>query len=391
MGTSFTLFRIAGTELKIHWSFALILVWGAVVFGIGASSILTGMLYGMLVIVLLFVCVTLHEFGHAIAAKRYQIKVPSIVLLPIGGVANLERAPDKPKQELVIAIAGPAVNVLIVAVLAPIALISSQLEGAQSFNLLALNEMLGRVNSPGVTNLLVYLIGINIMLALFNLLPAFPMDGGRVLRALLALTMPYVRATRIAVMVGRLLAIPLAIWGIMQGNILLLLVAFFVYVGGGAEREAVESKSVLRTVRAGSAVNPDAARLYTSERISRAVELIMTSSQTDYPVFDLSNRFVGVLVRPRLVEALRNQGPDTRVPDVMTPASEIPVVSPEMTLADVWEQMAQRGSRVAVVQDGAEFRGIINLDDIAEVFQVVGASLERTQRTQLPTANSQQA
>lgn len=113
-------------------------------------------------------------------------------------------------------------------------------------------------------------------------------------------------------MVGRLLAIPLAIWGIMQGNILLLLVAFFVYVGGGAEREAVESKSVLRTVRAGSAVNPDAACLYTSERISRAVELIMTSSQTDYPVFDLSNRFVGVLVRPRLVEALRNQGPDTR-------------------------------------------------------------------------------
>lgn len=177
MGTSFTLFRIAGTELKIHWSFALSGLGGRRLWHRCIKHLDRHALWHARHCPAVCLRHVGDQFGHAIAAKRYQIKVPSIVLLPIGGVANLERAPDKPKQELVIAIAGPAVNVLIVAVLVLIALISSQLEGAQSFNLLALNEMLGRVNSPGVTNLLVYLIGINIMLALFNLLPAFPMDG----------------------------------------------------------------------------------------------------------------------------------------------------------------------------------------------------------------------
>ncbi len=385
MGASITLLKVAGTELKVHWSFALILIWGAFAFGVSASSPLFGMLYGMLVIVLLFVCVTLHEFGHAIAAKRYGIKVPTIVLLPIGGLANLERMPEKPTQELAIALAGPLVNVLLVVLLTPLVMVGSQIEGVRGVNFFQLNEMLDRVRTPGVTNLLVYLVGMNLMLALFNLLPAFPMDGGRVLRALLALTTPYVRATRIAVMVGRLLAIPLAIWGILSGNILMLLVAFFVYVGGGAEREAVENKTVLRTVRVGSAVNQESARLYTSERLERVIQLIMTSYQVDFPVFDLGNRFVGVVTRPRLVEALRTIGPEGRVVDVMLPASQLPMVEHDTNLAVVWEQMARSGSRVAVVQEDGEFVALINLEDISEVFQVLSATMDRTPQNPTPT------
>jgi stage IV sporulation protein FB len=376
LGTSLTLFRVSGIEVKVHWSFVLILIWGAVVYGATGQGLLAGALYGVAVILLLFVCVTLHEFGHAYVAKYYGINVPTITLLPIGGVAQLERSPEKPSQELWIAVAGPAVNIVLAALLIPLALLFNGAGGAGGLGLNP-NAWLGQVMQPGLGNLLAYLAAVNLLLALFNMLPAFPMDGGRVLRALLALNMPYVRATRVAVTVGRLLAIPLAIWGIVGGNILLLLIAFFVYVGGGAEREAVESRSVLGKVKVSSALAGDTQRLYTSETLQRAMDLIMTSYQADYPVFDLGNKFVGVLTRPRLVEALRTQGSEARVVEAMIPADRAPTVAPTATLADVWEVMATSGAHVVVVRDGSEFLGLLNSDDITEVVHVFGAALER--------------
>jgi len=375
LGTSLTLFRIAGIEVKVHWSFVLILIWGAVVYGSGGQTPLSGALYGMLVILLLFVCVTLHEFGHALTAKRYGIDVPSITLLPIGGVASLARSPEKPVQELWIAVAGPLVNIVLAAILVPLALVMQARDGgglAASSNLW-MSQML----QPGAGNLIAYLAAVNLTLALFNLLPAFPMDGGRVLRAILALNMPLVRATRVAVLVGRLVAVPLAIWGIVGGNILLLLIAFFIYVGGGAEYEAVESRTVLGRLKVTDALVGDMQRLYASETLQRAVDLIMTSYQTDYPVFDLGNKFVGVLTRPRLVESLRAFGSGARVVDVMLPAEHLPTVLPSATLADVWEVMAGMGARVVVVRDGSQFLGLLNSDDITEVVHVYGAALER--------------
>lgn len=375
MGTSLTLFRVSGIEVKVHWSFVLILIWGAVVYGSTGQSPLQGALYGMLVIVLLFVCVTLHEFGHAFVAKRYGINVPSITLLPIGGVASLERSPDKPAHELWIAIAGPLVNIVLAAILIPLAIVVNGIgEGGLGANP---NIWLGRAMQPSVGSLLAYLAAVNLLLALFNLLPAFPMDGGRVLRALLALNMPYVRATRIAVTVGRLLAIPLAIWGIVSGNILMLLIAFFVYVGGGAEREAVESRSVLGKVKVASALAGTTQRLYTSETLQRAMDLIMTSFQADYPVFDLGNKFVGILTRPRLIEALRTLGAEARIIEAMLPAEQAPTIQPSATLADVWEVMATTGARVVVVREGSQFLGLLNADDITEIVHVYGAALER--------------
>jgi stage IV sporulation protein FB len=373
VGTSLTLFRVSGIEVKVHWSFALILIWGAVIYGARGQGMVAGALYGMLVIVLLFVCVTLHEFGHAIAARRYGIKVPTITLLPIGGVASLERSPDKPLHELWIALAGPLVNIVLVLVLAPLALVlnSGTTLGANP------NGWLLRATEPGLGNLVAYLAAVNLLLALFNLLPAFPMDGGRVLRAVLALKLPYVRATRIAILVGRLVAIPLAIFGIIGGNILLLLIAFFIYVGGGAEREAVESRSVLSRVQVAEALPASAQRLYTSEPLQRAMELIMTSYQADYPVFDLSGRYVGVLTRARLVKALREQSPDVRLVEVMIPADQVPTVGLSATLADVWERMGQSGSHVVSVTEGSEYLGFFNSDDITEIVHVYGAALER--------------
>jgi CBS domain-containing protein len=242
------------------------------------------------------------------------------------------------------------------------------------------------IQRPGLTNLITYLFVTNIFLGLFNLLPAFPMDGGRILRALLAMTMSYLRATRIAVLVGRVMAGLLAVWGLFTGNIVLLLIAFFIYVGGGAEREAVESKAVLRYFTAAQALTRVAANLYASERLNRAVELIMNSYQSDFAVLDLTSKFIGVLTRPRLVQALQEHGPDARLVDVMLPAESVPVVAPTTNLAEVWEQMASGGSRVVAVKSGQEFLGLITLEDINEVFQVMGATMSKTGQPRPPSA-----
>ncbi|MCL4857771.1 MAG: site-2 protease family protein [Caldilineaceae bacterium] len=373
MGTSLTLFKLYGIEMRVHWSFLLIVAYYAFIYSGSGANPLSGAAYGVLMILLLFLCVTLHELGHALVAKYYKINVPNITLLPIGGVANLERMPDKPMQEFLIAIAGPLVNIVLAAVLAPfagLALVSAMNNGELANNTAAVWRF---AQTPGLANLVVSLAALNLLLALFNLLPAFPMDGGRILRALLAMAIPYVQATRTAVLVGRLMAGLFALWGIMGGGVFLLLIAFFVYVGGGAELEAVESRAVLKHIHAEDALTPSAVSLYSSERVSRAVDLVMSSYQTDYPVLDLSSRFIGVLTRARLIQALRDAGPESRIVDVMLPADDVPTASPRETLDKLWERMMQRGTRVVAVKDGPEFLGLITLDDISEVFQVIGA------------------
>lgn len=382
MGTSLLLFRFRGIDVRVHWSFLLALVWGAFLYRNTAAGPLVGALYGVLVILLLFACVTLHEFGHALTAQYFKVRVSNITLLPIGGVASLERMPDKPMQEFLITLAGPLVNFAIALLLLPLTLLvmAADMGSAPS----DVGDFVQAMQRPGLMNLIAYLFGANIVLGLFNLLPAFPMDGGRILRALLAMTMPYVRATQIAVFVGRLLAGLLAVGGLLTANIWLLLIAFFVYVGGTAERESVESKAVLRHFTAAQALTHGAVNLYASERLRRAVDLIMNTYQTDYPIFDLTGKFIGVLTRPRLVQALQTSGPDGRIVDVMLPAESVPVVSPTTNLADVWETMASGGSRVVAVKNGPQFLGLITLEDINEVFQVMGASMARTGQP-LPT------
>lgn len=376
MGASLTLFRIFDIDVRVHWSFILILGYGAFIFSSGPAGPVTGALYGVLVIVLLFVCVTLHEFGHALVAQYYKIHVTNITLLPIGGVANLARMPDKPQQEFVIAVAGPLVNVVLALLLVPFALVTVSLEMRAGIIPANPMQVLSNIQTPGVGNLLIYLIVTNVLLAVFNLLPAFPMDGGRILRAVLAMGMARVRATRIAVSVGRIMAVLFAIWGIFGGGIFLLLIAFFVYVGGGAELEAVESRAVLKNVKARDALPKDATSLYASEQISRAVDLIMNSYQTDYPVKDLSGNFIGVMTRQRLVQGLKAHGPEGRVVDCMMKADDVPVCGPDMTLAEIWEKMVSEGSRVVVVKEDAAFLGLLTIDDITEVFQVLGAAQE---------------
>ena len=252
-----TLFTLFDIEVRVHWSFILILVWGAFIYSSVSTSPLVGALYGVFTILLLFFCVTLHEFGHALVAQYFGLKVPHITLLPIGGVASLERMPDKPLHEFLIAIAGPLVNFAIALILLPVILLSGN---SAMLGLNNIATILSGTQTPGFITFVLFLFYTNIALGVFNLLPAFPMDGGRILRAVLAFGISYVDATRIAVFVGRIMAILFALWGIVNRDIFFLLIAFFVYVGGGSEREAVESKAVLRNVKANEALTQGAVR-----------------------------------------------------------------------------------------------------------------------------------
>jgi stage IV sporulation protein FB len=230
MRWSLKVLRVAGIDVRMHFTFLLFLAW------IGYAHYQEGgapaAVQGVLFISLLFGCVLLHEFGHAIAARAFGIHTPDITLLPIGGVARLERMPDKPWQELVVAAAGPAVNVVIALVL----LLGLGISGS----LFDLGQML---HHPQVS-VAVKLASFNIVMMLFNLLPAFPMDGGRVLRALLAMVTNYVRATQVATRLGQVMALGLGAWGLFSNNPLLIFIAFFVYLGAAQEAALVQMREI---------------------------------------------------------------------------------------------------------------------------------------------------
>ncbi|MCU0494117.1 MAG: site-2 protease family protein, partial [Chloroflexaceae bacterium] len=223
MGWSFPLVRVAGIDIKLHVTFFLILPLGALLWGLPYGP--QGALFGMLMMILLFACVTLHELGHALAARRFGLPVKEILLLPLGGLAMLNRAPTKPMHELVIAIAGPLVNVAIAGVLILLALVTGLFNGITPENALTI------LSVPSLASAVFWLIQANVILTLFNLIPAFPLDGGRILRALLWMATDARRATRIAATAGQGIALAMGLWGLVSFNLLLVAVAIFIFFG----------------------------------------------------------------------------------------------------------------------------------------------------------------
>jgi len=287
---SFPVARIAGIDVRIHATFLLLLVWfGFVYFAEGGYA---AMFTGLTFIILLFVCVLLHEFGHALAARAYGINTPDITLLPIGGIARLERMPDKPWQELVVALAGPAVNVVIA--------FGLYLVIGRFFGLGDLEEL-----AEGRGNLLTQLLSINVILVVFNLLPAFPMDGGRVLRALLAMRLSHGRATRIAAAVGQVVAVLFGLLGLFGGNPFLLFIAVFVFFGARAEASFATFKENAEGTHVAAVMRPTGPVLVTGMTVSDAVQAAMQGHDGVLPVADSSLHLVGMIPADVLARALR--------------------------------------------------------------------------------------
>ena len=302
MGWSWRIGRLAGIGVYMHATFLLLIAWLAITYWLQSRSV-AAVVSGVAFILALFGCVVLHELGHALAARRYGIQTRDITLLPIGGVARLERMPTKPLQELWVALAGPAVNVGIAAVLLFWLVLANNLEPV---------AQLGVTSGSFLERIMV----VNLFLAGFNLIPAFPMDGGRVLRALLAMRLEYTRATQIAATVGQGMALLLAFYGFF-GNPFLIFIALFVWIGAASEARMVQLQSALAGIPVQRAMVTDFRTLSARDSLGHAVELVRAGSQQDFPVVDDSGRITGVLTRGNLIAALARSGHDTPVSAVM--------------------------------------------------------------------------
>ncbi len=373
MGWSFKIAEVSGIPIRVHVTFFLILVLGAVQWG-GITGTAEGALFGVVLMVLLFTCVTLHELGHSIAARAFGIPVRDITLLPLGGVAQITKNPEKPIHELIIAAAGPLVNVVIAGIL--FAVVGASMAAAM---LDGQGLLPGGLNQPSLETLLFWLLAANISLVLFNLIPAFPLDGGRMLRALLAMGLGYPRATRIASAIGQVIAIGLGLWGFLSGNFILVLIAVFVFFGAGQETAMAESKTVLHTRRVGDTYNRHALTLSIGDRVSRVVDYLLTSYQPDFAVMQGSQP-IGIITRADVLRNLSEAVNDGYVTEIMR--RDFLKVDCTKPLDEVQQIMAEHSQRVVAVYDGDRFLGLVSIEDISEAFTVL-SFMQRQQEARL--------
>jgi stage IV sporulation protein FB len=379
VGWSIKIATVKGIEIKVHLTFLFIILWAAIEGGTGLGGGLRGTIFGIVSTTLLFFCVVLHELGHSFQALRYKVKVRNITLLPIGGVAQMESIPEKPGQELAISLAGPAVNFAIAGLLAPLALwvLGTQIAAYLGQPAYLLSDTGQRVLSWVLDGLfygtdwkalIFYLLSMNVSLGTFNLIPAFPMDGGRVLRALLALRLDYLRATRVAVNVGRGLAVLLGVAGLMLFQFPLVLIAVFIYAGGGYERQMVEVKKALQGLQVRQAVTRQLRVVTPATPLAHVLDLIFHGYQSNFPVVE-GRQLVGILTREYILVTLRERGPNVAVGQVMR--TDFPVVNLSDSLLHVQQLIAKSGVKaVPVVEDGI-FRGLITLDKINETYTLL--------------------
>ncbi len=356
MSWSFRILRVAGIDVKVHVTFLLLLAFfGVVYYSQGGTS---AAVEGVVFILLLFGCVLLHEFGHALAAKGYGIHTPDITLLPIGGVARLERMPDKPFQELVVALAGPLVNVVIAAGLFLV------MGGRGDF------ARLTQIEAADV-DMVMKLFSINLMLVVFNMIPAFPMDGGRVLRALLASRMNYARATQVAATIGQGFAVVFGLIGILY-NPFLLFIAVFVWLGASQEAAVALMRDVSAGLPVSSAMITEFETLPHNATLDDAVEALLRTSQHDFPVMGLSENVLGILTRKSLIEALRSHGGAARAADFIQ--RDVPTVHAGSSFDVAFRLMQQCACpALPVLDSNGRLVGLITPENIGEMMMIHAA------------------
>ena len=356
MHWSFRVVRIFGIDVKIHVTFFLLLAWIGWLYHRAGG--MPAAIDGVFFVLLIFLCVLLHELGHALAAAHFGIKTPDITLLPIGGVARLERIPEKPSEEIAVTVAGPAVNIVIAALLWIAIGLTSGFPDPQT---------LQQTGLP----ITVRLFAVNIWLVIFNAIPAFPMDGGRLLRALLALRMDYARATQIAASVGHGIAFLFFVVGLWW-NPMLVLIAVFVYFGASSEAAMAQMRSISKGLRVSGAMVTKFETLPLEATLHEAVDALLRTSQHEFPVTDQDGQVRGILTRDNMIAALRKSGAETPVAEVMR--TDIPSVPQSMLFDRAFAMMQQCSCPALPVLDSlGRLVGLFTPENVGEMIMVQSA------------------
>lgn len=354
---SLTVARVAGTAVRIHMTLLLFLVW--IWYAYYRQGGTEAAWEGVIFISLLLLCVLLHEFGHVFAARAFGVKTPDITLWPFGGIASLERIPEKPMQEFIVAIAGPLVNVAIAGALILYL-------GATNMDVQALTK----IEDPA-TSMIVKLAGANVFLVLFNLIPAFPMDGGRVLRALLATRYSFGRATELAAMVGQGFAVAFGILGIFS-NPMLIVIAVFVFLAASAEAGHAQLRDVSRGALVSDAMITQFRALATGATVDEAANALIQTTQKEFPIVDGAGKLRGVLTRDAMIKALKEKGP--QCPVLEATDVEIPTVSARATLESAIKVLQEsRAPAIGATDSSDRLIGLLTAENLGEMMMVRAA------------------
>ena len=355
MTWSWKVARIAGIDVYVHATFLMVVAWIAMLYW-NQSQSLVAVVEGVGFILVLFACIVLHEFGHALTARRYGIRTRDITLLPIGGVARLERMPEEPVQELWVALAGPAVNGVIALLLFGWLHASGEWESV---------DRLGMARDAFVERVMLA----NVFLAAFNLLPAFPMDGGRALRALLATRMEYTRATQRAALIGQGMAILFGFIG-LQGNPILIFIALFVWIGAGQEASMVQMKSALAGIPVRRAMLTEFGTLTATNTLGDAADLVLMGSQQDFPVVG-DGRVAGILTRSDLLQALTRSGRNASVGENMR--RECATADASEMLEAVLARLQGHDCHTVPITERGALIGLVTMDNVGEFLMIQAA------------------
>ena len=367
MKWSLYLGRYFGIKVFIHWTFIILVGW-IVMTSLSAGQDLATMGWNIAFVLVLFLCITLHEFGHALVAKKFNFSTKDITLLPIGGLARLEAIPENPKQELWVAIAGPLVNLAITGLLLIILYATESIPESGEFT--AIN--------PG--NFLFGLMVANFILAVFNLIPAFPMDGGRIFRALLSFKYSRNAATKMAAALGQLLAIIFVFSGLFY-NPFLILIGIFIYLGAHAESVYVQYKSVLKGHTVSEIIMHQYFDLQVDNTLAEAVDKLLDSNAREFLV--LNNGVVaGTLSRNDIIKALNEREDGILVKDIMN--REVEILGPDTSLEEIYQRKQQeKRPKLMPVIEGSKILGVLDLENIMEFIMVQEALLKKREKIDL--------
>jgi Zn-dependent protease len=353
---SLRLGSVSGIDIRVHFTFALLIVAFANELGQEHGS--RGAIYGALAVICLFACVVLHELGHSLVAQRFGVGVREIVLLPIGGVARLLSEPKKPLHELLIALAGPLVNVFIACGL----FLGLGMSLTQLFDFEALQRE--ALTTPSTHGLLVLLLFGNITLAVFNMVPALPMDGGRVLRATLSFFVGQVRATNIAAGLAQALAVALGFYALSQQAPLLVFIAFLVFMGAGQERATARTNVLLAELCAGEVCDPQAVVFAPGDSVGIAVDQTLRSAQAHFLVSHGAQP-IGTLSRDDLIGLAGRVGLHAPLASITRRTPQ--TVPPEMPLSEVRRLLQENGGSPVIVRNEEAALGVLGLEDITRI------------------------